>query len=267
MRKKRLKILRLTRNEWLVVAAIDVVLLIIFLPVLIRMWKEEVPQVHNLMRRIYNKMEKGYSRQEILSQMSRREKRLIQKHKVAWDSSVFPVKTRHGTLKPTFYPPDHVVVYSELLIQYEHKQVREASFLTGQGQMPGLSKVSDLEALINVTRFGTSEILLGRIADINDIPATVDVNEYHQVYSYLLLKKLMVEDSGFLKYAVLLASRKDLWTNKWLANILNSTVTSPPLPELNANFGYVNDFYKNLSDWYSKNGDRIKMTNIFLFEE
>ena len=71
MRKKRIKLLRLTRYEWLVVAAINVVLLSIFLPVLIRMWKEEVTLVHNLMRRIYNKMEMGCSREEILRQMSR----------------------------------------------------------------------------------------------------------------------------------------------------------------------------------------------------
>jgi len=264
MTRRIVRFFKLSWLEWTVVIATSIILTSLF------MWKilpksSQINPVFYLMAKVCSKIEMGYSREEILNQMNRGEKRLIEKHKVGWDSGVFPVRTKYGMIKRMFYPHEHVVVYAEPF-EYKEEKVRVAKFITGQGEVHGRRDVNDFEVLRRITRFGTFEILLGTITDINDIPKDIDVNKYPQVHDYLLLKNLILEDKVFLKYCVLLASRKECWTNEWLANILNSAIISPPLPTLKIDLGNEDDFYKTVSHWCQKNVGSVKFTNKFLFE-
>jgi len=265
MKERILGLFRLTWLELLVAVAITIVLTNIFVWKILPKSSRIDPLIY-LMAKVCAKIEMGYSRDEILTQMNRGEKRLVEKYKVGWDDEVFPVETERGKLKRMFYPPDHVVVYAEP-IPYGKNKDRVVRFYTGRGEIHGCREVSDLKSFREITRFGSFEILLGTIADINDIPTHINVDKYPQVYGYLLLKNLMLENKDFLKYAVSLALRKEQWTNKWLAHILKSAIISPPLPELDLDLGKEESFYDTLSKWHQKNADKIEFTNDFLFEK
>jgi hypothetical protein len=82
----------------------------------------------------------------------------------------------------------------------------------------------------------------------------------------LLLKALIFEDKDFMKYAVVLAANKKHLINEWLSEILRSAIISPPLPKLPTSYGEEEIFYKNLSEWFCQNSDKVQFVSTFLFE-
>jgi len=213
---------------------------------------------------IYDKMAQGIADKNIRDQLTERDKKVIEKHQISWDSNVFPILFQRGKLKNEYYPQSHVTVYAKPLIVSTGKRVGRCRQATGV--IFGREDPNELDRLVAVTRFGTFDILLGTISDPNASAKQCDLADNPEVYSYLFLKALIVQDKAFMKYAIVLAANKKHFINEWLADILRSAIISPPLPELPVSYGEEEIFYKNLSEWSRQNSDKVQFISTFLFK-
>ncbi len=250
--------------EWLIIIGIPVVVMSVLLPHLLRIRKEEMPRVEQVMKNIYVRMAQGMTDKDIRDQITNRDKKVIEKHQIFWDSNVFPILFQRGKLKNKYYPPSHVVVYAKPFDVWTKK--RFGRYFQAIGKMFGREDPNEIDRLVDVTKFGTFDILLGDISDSNAAAKKCDLTDDPEIYSYLLLKALLLEDKDFVKYAVILAANKNHLTNEWLAEILRSAIVSPSLPELPTMYEKEKIFYNNLSEWFEKNKGKIQFVNTFLFE-
>lgn len=261
----RKKIMWFSWYEWFFIIGIPVAIMSILLPQLHRVAKEEVPEVDRLMVEICGKMAQRLTDKNIRDQLSKNDKRVIDKHQISWDSNVFPIFMEKGKLKNKFYPHNHVVVYAKPIIVWTQKRV--GRYCQTTCEISGREDPNELDRLVKVTRFGTFEILLGTISDPNAAAKQCDLTNNPEVYSYLFLKELIEQNEDFMEYAIVLAANKKHFINEWLADILRSAIISPPLPELPASYGEEEIFYNNLSEWFRQNSSEIQFINDFLFED
>ncbi len=263
-----IKKLGLGSKEIIIIIGIVLVSLVFLIIALERVRKvygvNRIPEFEKLCEKIVPLLEQGYSKKQILENLSSQDKKFIELHKLQWEPNLFPIVLQQGKLKNQYYPPFHVVVYS-VLLQNDYKAKAYISY-TARGEISNwrYENMDNKKTEVDLTRFGTNKILKGNISNLKDVPNIFNDYEYSIIYQYLLLKNLINNSENYLRYALIIAEKKYYWANEWLMDILSLSVVSPELPRLNPHF--EEEFYDNLSNWYNENKGTIKFTNEFLFE-
>ncbi|HUT28830.1 MAG TPA: hypothetical protein VMX13_03475 [Sedimentisphaerales bacterium] len=262
---------RLERCERVVVVGLIVIFLGLMLPA--PMLRSPLANTHEeLLAKIHGQVVSGRSKAEVMNCLAGRERRLVKQWQVGWIETV-PIETEYGVVNPGFLPAGHVVVYGWPELHLGEKTWRGPWYCDASGVVHALprsdlaasevdSGADSLERLVRTTRFGTFEILLGGISDIGEIR---DIERYDRdmVEKYLILKKLMAGDGGYMRYAIEHRCESDNWF-AWLDGVLRRSVISPAPPVCSAN--NADSFYGMWREWYDMHGGRIEFTNSFLFE-
>ena len=266
----RVRLKRIERCEFLVVAGLIVLSLGLMLPGGMRR-PQTVDVPHDLMSKVYNKLVAGCSKDEILNSLTARERRLIREWEICWTNTV-PINTRYGTVNPKFLPMSHVVVYGMPEVRLGANKWRgpwycDATGVTHTLPQFSLSKgqsVADtvrMEKLVRTTRLGTFEILSGGISDMKEIP-DIELYDKNELEKYIILKKLMAKDADYLRCAIESLQQIDVEIS-WFDAILRKSVTRPPLDLSQAS---AIAFCRAWQRWYEMHAKDFEFTNDFLFE-
>lgn len=217
------------------------------------------------MKKIHKQVLAGESKTTIMGSLSKKEKSLFERYRLAWLDSV-PVITEFGPLKLEYLPVDHVVVYGTPEFQAGRKKWAQEAYVNANGFRSYCFEngAISLELLIQTTRYGTSAILKGSVSDISQIP-NPERYKKDTLYEYVLLKKLIMKSHDFLEFAFDLAFRTEPRTQVYVEKLLRDSVASPPLPEVG--LGWNKKGLNEWESWYQENAADIKLSNKFLFEE
>jgi len=233
------------------------------------------PLVNNpqeVMSKVYDELVMGRSSLEVLGRLSSEQRRAAKESEIGWITSI-PVRTSYGVLNPRYLPVDHVVVYGmpELAVGTKRWRgpwycdamgVRHALRETDTGQGKASGGAGKLKKLVLTTRFGTFDVLKGSVTDIAAI-GDVDRFDRSLLDKYLILKKLMVGDAEYLRYAVECVDEVEDWF-EWVNPLLQRSIVRPSPPA----------YYRRDADgcrrawgqWLAVYGEDFEFTNEFLFE-
>lgn len=189
---------------------------------------------------------------------------MSEEHQIKWLEGAFPIQTQSGLLRLSYLPIYHVVVYGYPIKKTNSHKSQYIAYYGPWGKMHCQSK-EDLNKFINSTRYGISEILLGEVFNIKDLPTTKEL-DIVSIRMYIILKKLISENGDYIKEAISLSEIGNKYRlNQWIYKILSDSILAPSLPELNPN--YPEEFYSELNTWYEENKNNITFTNNCIFSD
>jgi hypothetical protein len=270
--KTFLKWLRFPRI--LLVVAVIAFLMAVLIPAPIFETSPSINTAGFLVDKIFEMVSEGYTKTRILNSLTQAEKDMLKENDINWIESI-PVRIGHRTVNPEYLPNRHVVVYGTAGFRSRRKVWRRQFFLNATGQEVRLRRIDsdaskykfslpELQELINTTRVGTFDILLGNVTDISELP---DPNEHNRdvLYEYLVLKKIIDKAPDCIEYAIEVMKKKSYLLNIRVDHLLRKCIVSPMPPDTPG--FYAEESNSAWKAWCTKNAAKVEFTNDFLFEK
>jgi hypothetical protein len=258
----------------LLVVAVIAVLSAVLIPIRILETSPSINTAGFLVDKIFEMVSEGYTKTRILNSLTQAQKYMLKENDINWIESI-PVRIGQRTVNPEYLPYYHVVVYGTADFRSRRKVWRRQFFLNATGQEVRLRRIdsdanknehslSELQELINTTRVGTFDILLGNVTDISELP---DSNEYNRnvLYEYQVLKKIIDKAPDCIEYAIEVMTEKCDHLNIRVDHLLQKCIVSPIPP--NTPTLYTEKSNSDWKAWFAKNAAKVEFTNEFLFEK
>ena len=256
----------------LIIVALIALLLAVLIPVRILETSPSINTAGFLVDKIFEMVSEGYTKTRILNSLTQAEKDMLKENEINWIESI-PVRIGQRTVNPEYLPNMHVVVYGTADFKSRGKVWRGQFFLNAIGQEFRLRRIDsdankyelslpELQELINTTRVGTFDILLGNVTDINELP---EPNEHNRdvLYEYLVLKKIIDKAPDCIEYAIEVITEKSYLLNIRVDHLLRKYIVSPMPPDIPG--FYAEEFISTWKAWCTKNAAKVDFTNEFLF--
>jgi len=205
---------------------------------------------------IYQRIKSGFTGPDITEGFDWRDKAFIKEYNVTWLEDALPIKPDGKVLDPNYLPPYHIVVYSYIV---DRKLI---GIINGSGRYPHFAP-ERLQPLLNATRYGTFNIILGDVNDETQITGDKDYDRTHLIM-YLILKKIINRDSSFIDRIIDILKEEDHYINQWVNLIMKKSITYPDVPTVDPYD--IKSFRMNWKSWIEKNKHKLKFRYNFIYE-